>query len=80
MNPKVKDIIEWIICIIAALVLALVIRFFIGTPTVVESSSMYPTLIEGQRLVLDRMARTFGHTYERGEIVTFEAPKQTKRI
>ncbi len=78
INPKVKDLIEWIICIIAALVLALVIRYFIGTPTVVESSSMYPTLIEGQRLVLDRKVRTFGHTFERGEIVTFEAPTKTK--
>ena len=29
MNEKVKDILEWVYCIIIALVLALVFRYFI---------------------------------------------------
>ena len=74
MNPKVKDAIEWVICIIAAIVLALIIRHFIGTPTIVENKSMYPTLIEGQRLLINRTIKTFGGTYTRGDIVTLEAP------
>lgn len=74
MNPKLKDALEWAACIVVAVVLALIIRYYIGTPTVVENSSMYPTLIDGQRLILNRMARTFSDTYERGDIVTLEAP------
>ena len=75
MDPKVKNILEWVVCVIVAIILALVIRYFIGTPTVVESSSMHPTLIEGQRLIISRLGRIVKPTYERGEIITFEAPE-----
>lgn len=74
MNPKVKDALEWVGCAVAALVLALLIRYFIGTPTIVENSSMYPTLVDGQRLLINRTIRTFRGTYNRGDIVTLEAP------
>ena len=67
-------IIEWIICILVALVLALLIRYFIGTPTVVKMSSMKPTLIENQRLILNRWTRTTHQVPERGDIITLEAP------
>ena len=40
MNEKVKDILEWILCIVIALVLALLIRYYIGTPTIVKQVSM----------------------------------------
>ena len=35
MNPKIKTVLEWACCIIIAIVLALVFRYFIATPTVV---------------------------------------------
>ena len=44
MNEKVKEILEWGYCIIIALVLALLFRYFVGTPTIVQQRSMYPTL------------------------------------
>lgn len=74
MNEKVKDILEWVICIIIAIVIALLIRYFVGTPTIVQHSSMYPTLKEDQRLILNRLPRTTKKMPKRGEIVTFEAP------
>ena len=40
MSPKLKDAIEWIICITIAVVIALLVRYYIGTPTVVESVSV----------------------------------------
>ena len=58
MNEKVKDILEWIYCIIIAVVLALLFRYFIGTPTIVKQVSMYPTLVQDQRLWLNRWGRT----------------------
>ncbi len=74
MNEKVKDILEWGYCIIIALVLALLFRYYIGTPTIVQQRSMFPTLKENQRLILNRTFRITGVNLQRGDIVTFEAP------
>lgn len=73
----IKEVLEWTYCIVIAIALALLIRYFIGTPTVVKQSSMYPTLKQNQRLVLNRLYRTFHDTPERGDIITFEAPSKS---
>lgn len=77
MNDKIKNILEWIYCIIIALVLALLFRYFIGTPTIVQQRSMYPTLQANQRLVLNRTLRITKKTPKVGDIITFEAPTRT---
>ena len=77
LSDRTKDILEWIVCILIAFVLALLIRYFIGTPTIVKQSSMYPTLVENQRLILNRWGRTTNKMPERGDIITFEAPSET---
>ena len=74
INPGLKDAIEWGICIIVAIVIALLVRYYIGTPTVVESVSMNPTLYANQRLWVNRWGRTTKKMPSRGEIITFEAP------
>lgn len=74
MNDKVKDILEWVYCIIIALILAILFRYFIATPTIVKQSSMYPTLKENQRLILNRTMRITKAEPEVGDIITFEAP------
>ena len=77
MNEKVKDILEWGYCIVIALILALLFRYFIATPTIVKQRSMFPTLQENQRLILNRTFRITKKSPERGKIVTFEAPTKT---
>lgn len=74
MNSTVKEILEWIYCILIALVLAMLFRYFIGTPTIVKQISMYPTLVQDQRLWLNRWGRTTKTLPERGQIITFEEP------
>lgn len=76
MNEKVKEILEWGYCIIIALVLALLFRYFVGTPTIVQQRSMFPTLREDQRLILNRTFRITKAGVERGDIITFEAPNK----
>ena len=76
INPKLKNILEWGYCIVIAIVLALLVRYYIGTPTVVKQPSMYNTLEDGQRLILSRWTRTVNGKYNRGDIVTFEAPSE----
>lgn len=76
MSDKAKEILEWIYCIVIALVLAMLFRYFIGTPTIVKQVSMYPTLIQDERLWLNRWGRTTKTLPKRGEIITFEEPSK----
>ena len=76
MNSTVKEVIEWIICIVVAIVLAILIRYFIGTPTEVKMTSMSPTLRPGERLILNKIPITFGQELKRGDIITFERPSK----
>lgn len=74
---KVQDILEWIGCFIIAVAIAVIFKYYIGTPTIVKQPSMYPTLQENQRLWLNRWNRTIKKMPERGDIITFEAPTTT---
>ena len=67
INDELKNI---------AVALGLWIRYYIMTPTQVQSVSMKPTLIEGQRLILNRTIRFGDKLPERGQIITFEAPTE----
>ena len=84
MSEKLKDIIEWGYCIAIALVLALLFRYFVATPTIVKQRSMFPTLQADQRLILNRTFRITKKKPKVGDIVTFEAPtkeyNRTKRF
>lgn len=77
ISARLRNIFEWIYCAIIAIVLALLVRYYIGTPTVVKQPSMYPTLKPEQRLVLNRWGRTIKKLPKRGDIITFEAPSKT---
>ena len=57
-----------------SVILALLFRYFIGTPTIVKQVSMKPTLVQNQRLWLNRWDRTIKKLPERGDIITFQAP------
>ena len=73
ISNTTKEVLEWVYCIVIAIVLALLIRYFVGTPTVVKQTSMFPTLKQNQRLILNRLSRTFHEIPARGDIITFEA-------
>lgn len=56
MKDKIKkEIIEWLKIIVTSLAIALVITTFIR-PTLVQGSSMYPTLQEKDYLIINRVA------------------------
>lgn len=78
MKSTLREIIEWLVCIIVAVALALVVRYYIGTPTIVQQRSMFPTLKENERLWLNRWGRTTKELPKKGDIITFEAPSVTK--
>ena len=76
----IKEILEWVYCIVIAIVIAILIKYFVGTPTVVKQYSMYPTLEQSDRLILSRINRTIKKLPERGDIITFEAPTESGDI
>lgn len=80
ISERIKDILEWVLCIVIAFALALLIRFFVGTPTIVKMPSMFPTLQPNQRLILNRWVRTIKEMPSRGDIITFEAPSSDSYI
>lgn len=73
-KDNIKEVIEWIVCILIAVILALLVRHYVFTPTVVRQVSMKSTLEPGDRLILDRWSITTNKEIKRGDIITFEAP------
>ena len=69
-----KELIEWIKVIATALVFAFIITQFIR-PTLVRGESMYPTLVENDYLIINRMSYKFGEP-KRGDIIVFESDLQ----
>lgn len=76
-NNKSKEIFEWIVCILIALIIVAIIKTFVGFPTVVSGASMNSTLLDKQRLWVSRIAIEINEYPERGDIITFEAPTTT---
>lgn len=62
-----KEFLEWVKSFIIALVVVFAFKMFFGT-TVVYSTSMYPTLIEKDVLLLQKTQNV-----ERGDIVSFKS-------
>ena len=69
---------DWLVSIIVAVALAFCIRTFLVEPYMVEGSSMYPTLVNHERLVVDKLSY-FVTDPKRGEIVIFRFPKDESR-
>lgn len=64
---------EWIKAIFIAVVIALVIRTFIFSTSIVEGESMAPTLDNGDRIVFNKFVYLVSNP-ERGDIVIIKRP------
>ncbi len=70
LSPITREVIETVIFVVVMLI---IIRFFIGEIRWIPSASMNPTLIEGDRVVVERYSR-FYKTPERGDVMVFYPP------
>lgn len=73
-----REIMDWFFCIVIAFVLAVTIKYFVFTPTLVKQTSMTPTIKDGERVLINRLVRTFNLPLYRGDIITFERPIATQ--
>lgn len=65
-----KEIVETIAFVVVAVI---IIRFFIGEIRWIPSGSMRPTLVEGDRIFVERVSR-FYKAPERGDVMIFYPP------
>ena len=70
-NAK-RAVVEWGILIVAALVIALVIKTFLFQAFYIPSESMVPTLEVGDRVLVNKLSYDL-HDVHRGDIVVFAA-------
>ncbi|MBM4235692.1 MAG: signal peptidase I [Firmicutes bacterium] len=68
---KYRELWDWFRSILIAIVLALLIRLFLFEVFVVEGRSMYPTLHESERLMVNKLIFRFEEP-QIGDIVVFE--------
>ena len=70
----------WDLVKFAAIALAIVIpvRMYIGQPFVVSGTSMVPTFLDGQYLIVDEISYTIKGAH-RGDVVIFKYPGDTSR-
>lgn len=69
---------DWLVSIIVAVALAFCIRTFLVEPYMVSGSSMYPSLHNRERLVVDKLSY-FITDPVKGEIIVFRYPKDQTR-
>ena len=78
-NESLKnEIKDWIISILIAVVLAFFIRYFIEELYMVEGPSMRPTLVNGERLVVNKFIYRF-KTPEYDDVLVFRYPQDPSR-
>lgn len=79
MKSKVKAvIIEYVKSFVIAVILALLIRGFVVQAFKIPSGSMRPTLIEGDRILVNKFIYHFKKP-ERGDVIVFKFPNNIKK-
>ncbi|WP_409305400.1 signal peptidase I [Peribacillus sp. SCS-155] len=79
MAKKKNEVWEWTKALIIAVLLAVVIRYFLFAPIVVDGLSMSPTLHDQDRMIVNKIGYTLGKP-KRFDIIVFHAPEQKDYI
>jgi signal peptidase I len=72
-SKKLNPVVETVLIVIVALLLAFLIQWLLVKPYKIPSGSMLKTLDVGQRVLVNRVKGRFG-TPERGDILVFHPP------
>lgn len=68
-----KVVLEWVIIVVVAVLASLIVRTFVFQTYYIPSASMEPTLLIGDRIIVNKLSVDFG-TIHTGDIVVFKAP------
>jgi len=67
-----REILGYVIAILSAVIVAVLIRIFIFEPFIVPTPSMEPTLMVGDKVIINKLAYRFGPV-KNGDIVAFHS-------
>lgn len=70
----VRTLIEWVLVVGGSLAFAILIQTFVFQPFRIPSTSMYPTLKVGDRIVVNKLSYDV-HDEHRGDVVVFTRPR-----
>jgi signal peptidase I len=73
-SSRTRSIIEWVVVIAGALVVALLIKAFLVQAFYIPSESMVQTLEIGDRVLVNKLSYKL-HDVNRGDLVVFERPE-----
>ena len=71
-----KSVVEWAVVLVGAIGLALLIKAFLFQAYYIPSPSMNPTLLEGDRILVNKLSYNL-HSVNRGDLVVFSAQEET---
>ena len=74
-----KETIEWLVSIGLALLIVGLLYAFVIKPYNVKGDSMDPTLKDGERVIVNKLGKTFGHL-ERGNVIVFHADENSDYV
>jgi signal peptidase I len=72
-QSSLRSVVEWVIIVAGAVLVAVVIRTFVLQAFYIPSSSMEPTLKIDDKVLVNKLSYKF-HDINRGDIVVFERP------
>ncbi len=72
-HSATRNVVEWIAVVIGAVLVALVIKTFVVQAFKIPSESMAPTLLDGDRVVVNKLSYD-AHDLNRGDVIVFERP------
>ena len=72
-RSSVRSAVEWVVIVVAALLAALLIKTFLLQAFYIPSDSMNPTLVQRDRVLVNKLSYHF-HDVHRGDIVVFKRP------
>ena len=72
-RSSVRSAVEWVVIVVAALLAALLIKTFLLQAFYIPSDSMNPTLVQRDRVLVNKLSYHF-HDVHRGDIVVFSRP------
>ncbi len=70
-----RMVMEIVVIVVAAFAIAMLVQAFVVKPFTIHQVSMQPTLLEGDRVLINRLVYHFRDP-ERGDVVVFDSPVQ----
>lgn len=71
LSRELRTIVEWVAVVVVAISVALLIKEFAFQAFEIPSGSMEPTVVPGDRILVNKLSYTFGEI-ERGDLVVFD--------